>query len=427
MHVPILQPFVHFIFFIELINCDKKIQENQKKYTDFATKLNSNEKSVEEKAKQAIEYGITNHKNLVNKNILLATFLDLKLLEAFLEAGPQFAFQISVILQDGISSQTQIFTIVTSALSLTWASSELYLKYPTEVSIYDIIDKYEIKCETFPLQEYMTKECGLLEQFVISVILLPNILGRALCLGVIFAITKIYGAIVLIILFASQLILASLESLVNKSKITSRMFLGILTSFTSPCLIVIEQSKHFLVNGSSGTLLYILAAWSIYSIVSTFGNLFPNTPLTLECHRNITTNVTMRCPFNANSTKDCLRGFFNTSDKVDKPFFTICPEHQWYFLWVTNWIITALMILSLGSIVALHYLINVDNRIRLFDKVEIDTCPKHDISIKPFIIDFMGGTKSFDEVNIKAIQDFGKPILQLMVQSKRLHITKVCT
>ena len=69
----------------------------------------------------------------MDKNDLLATFLDLKLLEAFLEAGPQLAFQISVMVQDGISSDTQIFTTITSALSLTWASSELFLKYPTEV------------------------------------------------------------------------------------------------------------------------------------------------------------------------------------------------------------------------------------------------------------------------------------------------------
>ena len=113
---------------------DKKIQKNQKEYTNFATNLDLNEGSLEDNRKEALDYGKKNHKNLVDKNTLLATFMDLKLLEAFLEAGPQFAFQISVILQDGISSDTQIVTIVTSALSLTWASSELYLKYQTEVS-----------------------------------------------------------------------------------------------------------------------------------------------------------------------------------------------------------------------------------------------------------------------------------------------------
>ena len=116
---------------------DNKIQENQKTYTDFAANLDVNKK-LEDNTTEAFEYGDTNHALLKEKNTLLATFLDLKLLEAFLEAGPQFAFQLSVILQDGLSSYTQIFTVVTSALSLTWASSELYLKYPTEVSICNI-------------------------------------------------------------------------------------------------------------------------------------------------------------------------------------------------------------------------------------------------------------------------------------------------
>ena len=133
VHIPILQPFVHFSFFIQLILIDRKIQKNRQNYTDFAKNLESNKKPLEEKSKEALEYGNSCRSLLTDKNDLLATFLDLKLLEAFLEAGPQFAFQISVMVQDGISSDTQIFTTITSALSLTWASSELFLKYPTEV------------------------------------------------------------------------------------------------------------------------------------------------------------------------------------------------------------------------------------------------------------------------------------------------------
>ena len=133
VHIPILQPFVHFTYFIILITIDRKIQKNRQNYTDFAKNLESNKKPLEEKSKEALEYGNSCSSLLTDKNDLLATFLDLKLLEAFLEAGPQFAFQVSVMVQDGISSETQIFTTVTSALSLTWASSELFLKYPTEV------------------------------------------------------------------------------------------------------------------------------------------------------------------------------------------------------------------------------------------------------------------------------------------------------
>ena len=137
VHVPILQPFVHCTFFKELRSLDNKIKENQKNYKDFAANLNSSKEGLDNKVQKALDYGKENHKNLVAKNTLLTMFMDLKLLEAFLEAGPQFAFQLSVILQDGLSGYTQIFTVVTSAISLTWASSELYLKYPTEVIIFE--------------------------------------------------------------------------------------------------------------------------------------------------------------------------------------------------------------------------------------------------------------------------------------------------
>ena len=129
MHVPILQPFVHLTFFMELRKYDSLIQKNQQSYTNFAKYLESKQISLEQDRNEALKFGRTNQEKMMKKNDLLTTFLDLKLLEAFLEAGPQLAFQVSVILQDGISSPTQITTIVTSAISLTWASSELYLKY----------------------------------------------------------------------------------------------------------------------------------------------------------------------------------------------------------------------------------------------------------------------------------------------------------
>ena len=279
----------------------------------------------------------------------------------------------------------------------------------------------------------MTKECGFLEQLVISFIMLPNILGRALCLGVIFGLLKIYGTIVLIIVFASQLMMSSLENLASKSKITSRMFLGILTSFTSPCLIVIEQSKHFLVNGITGTVLYILATWILYFNASAIRQLLPNSNFTLECHgdfNNITANSIIRCPeVNYTDESDCYPGIFSVSNSTNQVLYTICPEsnNQWHFLLIACSLVTGLLVLSLISIIGLHYLINIERRLVIFQKIEIDTCPQRDISIKNFIFSIMESKNYFEEVNKKAMDDFGKPIIQSMVQSKRLHITKVYT
>ena len=62
----------------------------------------------------------------------------------------------------------------------------------------------------------------------------------------------------------------------------------------------------------------------------------------------------------------------------------------------------------------------------LFQKIKIDTCPQRDASIKQFIINIMDG-KDFEEVQKQAKEATGKPILDLMVQSKRIHFTKVDT
>lgn len=132
-HFPIIQPFVHLTYFRELRLLDKQIQENFKAYRVSRSMMIPGTKALAEKQEEAYSFGRKNYDCIFQKNQLLAAFLQLKLLEAFLEAGPQFAFQVSVILQDGLSGTTQIIAIITSAISLTWASSELFLNYPTEV------------------------------------------------------------------------------------------------------------------------------------------------------------------------------------------------------------------------------------------------------------------------------------------------------
>ena len=262
--------------------------------------------------------------------------------------------------------------------------------------------------------------------------MLPNILGRALCLGVIFGLLKIHGAIVLIIVFVSQTLLSCLDTLTSKTKVTSRMFLGILTSFTSPCLIVIEQSKHFLFNGITGTVLYIMATWILYFNASAIRQLLPNSNFTLECHgdfNNITANSIIRCPeVNSTDESDCYPRIFSVSNSTNQGLYTICPESfdQWHFLYIVCSLVSGLLSLSLISVIFLHYLINVERRMVLFQKIKIDTCPQRDASIKQFIINIMDG-KDFEEVQKKAKEATGKPILDLMIQSRRIHLTKVIT
>ena len=134
-HIPIIQPLVHLSFFRQLRILDNAIYNNHEDYVTFRKDIKTSEKDLSEKVEEAYSYGRKNEKYQTEKKTLLAKFLEMKLLEAFLEAGPQFVFQIVVILQDGITGYNQILAVFTSAFSLIWASAELYLKYPTEVGL----------------------------------------------------------------------------------------------------------------------------------------------------------------------------------------------------------------------------------------------------------------------------------------------------
>ena len=68
-----------------------------------------------------------------HRTYLIGQFMDLKLYEAFLEGGPQSIVQLMIVMQGGLTSYFQIFTIVTSLLSFTLAATEIYLRYPTKV------------------------------------------------------------------------------------------------------------------------------------------------------------------------------------------------------------------------------------------------------------------------------------------------------
>ena len=68
---------------------------------------------------------------------LLNEFLQMKLYEAFLEAAPQAILQVMIVFRRGFSDPMDIFTITTSLLSLTICATDLFWKFPTQVSEVD--------------------------------------------------------------------------------------------------------------------------------------------------------------------------------------------------------------------------------------------------------------------------------------------------
>ena len=263
----------------------------------------------------------------------------------------------------------------------------------------------------------------MLEHFITFLVMVPNVVARALCIAIIIRMLKIFGFVTMIIIAMSQLIIEYWITTKSKGKLTNKVFLGVLTSFTSPCLIVKESSKHLLFNGITGSVLYSSTIWILYTFTLNFGPPLPGKS-PFECHFNITTNSIMKCGLNASTAFDCHYGFLSN---MNQSHFMICPEgyNQWHLLWIACLVVTLIMALSLVSIGILHHLIHVEKRMVWFKKIGFDSCPKHDASIKQFIFDIMEEEKDFNEVNKRAIENTGKPLLELFVISKRFHISKV--
>ena len=221
----------------------------------------------------------------------------------------------------------------------------------------------------------------MLEHFTIFLVMVPNVVARALCIAIIIRVLKIFGFITMIIIAMIQLIIEYWFT--AKKKLTNKGFLGVLTSFTSPCLIVKESSKHLLFNGIAGSILFSSTIWILYTFTLNFGPPFPEKS-PFECHFNITTNSIMKCGVNASTAFDCHYGFLSN---MNQSHFMICPEgyNQWYLLWIACLVVTFIMALSLVSIGILHQLIHVEKRMVWFKKIGFYSYPKHDASIKQFI------------------------------------------
>ena len=172
-----------------------------------------------------------------------------------------------------------------------------------------------------------------------------------------------------------------------------------------------------------GSVLYIGMIWLLNYKISFARNLFPQSPLTIECFHNISTTFVTRCPLNATATNHCVYGVFANAEQQ---YFTICPDYygKWYFLWMISWVATGLLGMSLFSISYLYYLIDPVRRMMEGKRFGINTWPEKDAIIKPFILKIMRG-EEFAYVNEEANDVTKKSLLELSAQSRLLHFTKV--
>ena len=139
-HFPLFQPFIHIAYFLELIYHDLHLKMSFENHVTFSKRLISREYTgalsdhhIPIEKKMLLKIAKKVEKIKTHRTYLIGQFMDLKLYEAFLEGGPQSIVQLMIVMQGGLTSYFQIFTIVTSLLSFTLAASEIYLRYPTKV------------------------------------------------------------------------------------------------------------------------------------------------------------------------------------------------------------------------------------------------------------------------------------------------------
>ena len=144
LQLPVCQQLAYFSIFLELSiidMSDKKILTSNQELTEKI--VNSPKKIYSEASKQIYViqksailngYAKRSHKLSKMRIILLTEFLQMKLYEAFLEAAPQAILQVMIVFRRGFSDPIDIFTITTSLLSLTMCATDLFWKFPTQVS-----------------------------------------------------------------------------------------------------------------------------------------------------------------------------------------------------------------------------------------------------------------------------------------------------
>ena len=141
------------------------------------------------------------------------------------------------------------------------------------------------------------KEAGFVEQILVALVMIPTVIGRVLSLAPIFAFFMYYGTLIVFVVAGFLGLVVVIQKRQGQTQY-KYLFLGVLTSFTSPCIIANDQSYHLLHNGLLGTCFNIAFIWILYGFAPTFRLLFPNVPTALQCTytQHFVVPFIIRCP-----------------------------------------------------------------------------------------------------------------------------------
>ena len=237
-HIPLVQPFVHLYYLKRLMDAKSRIERSLSYYKAF-NKLFKPElitENIRTKFQQDIlQAGDDYVKAMEEYQKIMTQFQQMKLFEVFGESAPQATLQIAIVLQLGTLSATQLFSIITSLLSLTLGASEIMLMMETKGK--------EVK-------EASWMATWLLVFPVMFCIVVPRILSTSL----IMAYTKGYVFIFMFLFIA--LCLVCCQHYLQRD--AGHVVVGCLTNLFAPCIVIEEGSKFFKRSGVVASILHSL-------------------------------------------------------------------------------------------------------------------------------------------------------------------------
>ena len=218
-----------------------------------------------------------------------------------------------------------------------------------------------------------------------------------------------------------------------------KVYLGLLASLLAPCIILDDYSYFFIRTGCLSATFYLLTTWMIY-FVKIDNHFFQilNTHLSLENKESI-----FECTHyfeNNTSTKhccmeeyewNCFDGFWSIPGSNCT---TVCPVdyEKWTHLYNFTWILTSLLIISMLCMFFMQYFKDPLRKMKFYQNISNKKLIVWRKSDKLWLshLNKLLDNKYYDwielqKLNEEVIEEFGKSLLELSVDSRYHILTKV--
>ena len=233
------------------------------------------------------------------------------------------------------------------------------------------------------------------------------------------AIISIFGTIVILIIFAYN----------DIKKLPKKTFMSLVLSLTAPTLVIYDDSSNFFIK--TGLLVnasYLLVTGGIFAVITgtNFLDKF-RTKTIFECMDHPDYDSLMRCQYSNGKFSNCVEmGFWTIPENPANDFVTVCSL-KWTYLFIFSCTITGLLITGSIGLYFMHCFLNPVTKMRFFKKL---TCSKlllwdeNNRLWLPYVNELRDGANFWD-LNDKAIEKIGAPLLDVFVEHRHHSLVKV--